>query len=290
MKNILSYGVFIIFINFIKILPYKISKHVAIGLGTLIYHLAGKRNKIVKKNLKKAFPGEYTDKELENILKKVYHNLGMTFVEFMLMEKLSGEELSSYIRVEGEENLRRVQEKADGTIVYTAHFGNWEWQGAYFAVQGYPFTAIVRSQNNPYFNKRINSIRSGKGAEIVPKDISLRKVFKILKQGKYLYILGDQDARSRGWIMDFFGRSASTYPGPVRLAAATGSDILPVFMVREGWMKHRIVIYPSYSIEKNAGEGEQKQLLQQLTSLTEDVISKYPDQWFWLHRRWKSTR
>lgn len=287
MKNIFSYLLFLLFINIIKVLPYSLCKKLATGLGILLYNLLKGRNKIIRNNLSKAFPGEYTEEEREELIKKIYRNLGMTFIEFMLLEKLTNDEINSYISVEGKENLDNIKKDGKGVILYTAHFGNWEWQGAHFSIKDYPVVAIARDQNNPFFNKRINKIRRSKNVEMIPRDGALRKIIKSLHKGKYLYILGDQNARRRGWQIDFFGRKASTYTGPVRLASSTGAYILPVFMAREDWMKHKIFIYPPYQIEKGSSKKEQQEDLQYLTELTEKVISKYPDQWFWLHRRWK---
>mgnify|MGYP001033291016 CR=1 FL=1 len=287
MKNRLLYLFFKVFIGITKILPYRACAGLGKGIGSLLYRLLKSRNRMVRTNIAKAFPGKFSTEEIEQIIKDMYHNLGMTFVEFMLLERLSKEEIASCITVEGEEYLVEMAKKDKGVILYSAHFGNWEWQAIYFAVQGCPVTAIAKDQKNPYFNRRINEIRSSKGVEIIPSQRSLKNVYKRLEEGNFLYILGDQNAGKRGWQMKFFWRKASTYSGPVRLAARTESYILPVFMVREGWMKHRILVYPPYQIDRDATKEEQEELLQELTSLTEKVISTYPEQWFWLHRRWK---
>lgn len=287
MKDLLICTFLILFTTVLKILPLKYCKKMALTLGTLIYHLARGRNKVVRKNIKKAFPS-YSAEQCESLLKKVYQNFSMVFVEVMLLEQLSIDELKECIAVEGEEYLQQVQSEEKGLILYTAHFGNWEWLGTYFSAQGNPVSAIVKKQSNSYFNKKINEIRRSKGAKITTKDLSLRKIYRRLLKGEILYILGDQDGGKHGWATDFFGRETSTFNGPVRFAVGTGANILPVFFIREDWLKHRLVYYPPYKINKNASEDEQRELLQELTTLTETVIREFPEQWFWLHRRWKS--
>ena len=113
--------------------------------------------------------------------------------------------------------------------------------------------------------------------------------FKVLKNREILCIAGDQNAGTKGWSVNFFGRTTPTYPGAVQLAVRTGAVIVPAYIIREGWCRHRIKIYQPYAIKKSATEKEQHQLLQELTSLSEEVIREYPEQWLWLHRRWKNS-
>ncbi|MFW6035947.1 MAG: lysophospholipid acyltransferase family protein [Halothermotrichaceae bacterium] len=288
MKNIILYNIFLIFITILKILPLKICKKVGRGVGIIIYHLARGRNKVIRTNLRKAFP-EKSEQECEELLQDVYINFGLVLIEVMLMERFTIDEINDCLSVQGVEYFNKLSDTEDGIILYTAHFGNWEWLGTYFASRGHPVSAIVTKQSNSYFNKKINEIRRSIGAKITTKDLSLRKIYKRLLKGEILYILGDQDGGENGWNTIFFGRETSTFTGPVRFAAATGSYILPVFIIREGWLKHKIKFYPPYLIEKNASRQQEKELLQELTTLTESVIREYPDQWFWLHKRWKSS-
>src|SRR5690554_2652524 len=150
MVNLFLYIIFIIVLKIVNFLPLKISKKVASLLGFITYNLGRDRNKIVRANIKKAFP-EYTPEECEILLKKVYHNFSMVLVEFMLLEKFSLEDLDGFISEEGKEYLEEVKKENKGIILYTAHFGNWEWLGTYYAAQGNPVSAIVVKQSNSYF-------------------------------------------------------------------------------------------------------------------------------------------
>ncbi|MEJ6951188.1 lysophospholipid acyltransferase family protein [Natronospora cellulosivora (SeqCode)] len=286
MVNHILYIVFILLMKVICFLPLSISKKIPSILAFITYKLGSKRNKSVRENIKKAFP-EYSIEECENLLKKVYYNFSMVLVEFMLLEKLSSTDLNNCISEEGKEYLGQVHNKDNGIILYTAHFGNWEWLGTYYAAQGNTITAIAKEQKNYLFDKKITEIRESKGAKVITKDLSLRKIYKTLLRGKTVLILADQHAGNDGWILEFFARKASAFSGPVRLAVKTGASILPIFIIREGWMKHKIVYYPPYNIDKDASDDEQRELLQELTKLTEKTIREYPEQWFWLHNRWK---
>lgn len=287
MIDFILYIIFICIMKTISFLPLNFSKKLASLLGFITYNLGGKRNKIVKKNIQKAFP-EYTPQDCENLLKKVYHNFSMVLVEFMLLERFSLEDLENCITEEGKGYFEEAKRDNKGIVLYTAHFGNWEWLGTYLAAHSKSLTAIAKEQKNSYFDKKITEIRQSTGLKIIKKGLFLRKLYKKLLNGESLYILGDQYAGKKGWTTIFFSRDVSTFPGPIRFAKSTGANILPVFIVRESWLKHKIIFYPPYKIKKEATEEEQLELLQELTNRTEEIIRQYPDQWFWLHRRWKN--
>jgi KDO2-lipid IV(A) lauroyltransferase len=188
----------------------------------------------------------------------------------------------------GEDYLKEACERGKGVIIYGAHFGNWEWMAAVLALLGYPLNAIALEQSNGFFNEKINEIREEKGINIITKGISVRKTFSYLKNGECVYILGDQDAGKKGWEIDFFGQSASTYPGAVRLAQRTGASIVPVFLIRNKAGRFRLKIKQQHTIPHDINRDQQKEHLQELVNITEEVIKDYPSQWFWLHRRWKT--
>ena len=288
MKNMLLYLVFQLFSLFVLILPDKLRYYLGKAFGKFAYFITTDRREIVYENLKKAFEDKYDEEELKNMTKEVYYNTGLILVEFILLKKLNKDNLKDYIDVNGEENLKEAYEKDNGVIIYGAHFGNWELMGSAISLLGYPLNAIAQEQENSYFNKKVNEIRREKGVKIIPKGISVRKVYEALKKGECVFILGDQDARSRGWKMNFFGRPSSTYPGAVQLASRTGAIIVPTFLIRKGWRKYELKFYPPKEVKEDAKQEEKKQILQDLVGLTEEIIRDYPTQWFWLHRRWKT--
>ncbi|WP_050748623.1 lysophospholipid acyltransferase family protein [Halothermothrix orenii] len=287
MKNIILYLVFEGFLLFIRILPGFLRQMVGLFFGKVLYYLPGNRKKVAYNNLKMAFD-DLSDDRIKEIIRKVYINLGFMLVEYALTPGLNKDNMTKHIELEGEEHLKKAFDRGKGVIVYGAHFGNWEWMGIAISLMGYPMAAIVQEQNNSYFDRRINQMRQQKGVETIQRGMSVRKAFKALKEGKCLLILGDQDARSRGWRLKFFGKTASTFPGAVQLARRTGALIVPAFMVRKSRGKHRLKFYRPIEIGAEASMEEQKEFLQELNHITESVIKKYPDHWLWLHRRWKT--
>lgn len=288
MKNLILYLVFQFFSGLVLLLPDKLRYYLGKYFGKFAYHITKERRETVYNNLKKSFKNKYNEEELDNMTKEVYYNTGLILVEFILLKKLHKDNLKDFIEIKGEENLKKAYEKDRGIIIYGAHFGNWELMGSAISLLGYPLNAIAQEQENSYFNKKINEIRREKGIKIIPRGISVREVYESLKKKECVFILGDQDARSRGWKMNFFDRPSSTFPGAVQLASRTGAIIVPTFLVRKGWRKYELTFYPAREVGEEANKEEKKEILQELVDLTEEIIRDYPTQWFWLHRRWKT--
>ncbi|RCW45017.1 lysophospholipid acyltransferase family protein [Halanaerobium sp. MA284_MarDTE_T2] len=255
-------------------------------LGQLAYKLSGSRGENSRQNIMDAFNADKN--KADKILKKVYSNLGMNLSEFLLQENIGVEDIDNIIEYENIEYLDKCLDRGKGVIIYTGHFGNWELMGAALTLKGYKVNAIARTQNNSIMDEKINYIRENVGVNIIPKGASVRKAYKALKQGEIVVILGDQDARENGWKMEFFDKPASTYTGAVQLAERTGAAVVPAFLLREGWLKHKFLFYSPIFIDRKAGEAVQRNILQDLLDITEEIIRRYPDQWMWLHKRWKT--
>ena len=286
MKDKISVLLYDFFKFITKILPRDKAYLPGKFIGYLAYLFTPKRKKIITKNAKKAL--DLSDKEAAQLIKEVYLNLGLTFSEFLLEEEFSKKDINNMVEFIDLKYLDQALEKGNGAIIYTAHLGNWELLGAVLALKGYKINSIAREQNNLLFDKRINKIRKQLGIGIIPKGLAVRKAFRLLKKNEVVAILGDQDARSSGWKLDFFNRPASTYPGAVQFAQRTGAPIIPVFFHRKGWLKHKLKCYPALKIDKNSTQAELKNKLQYLLNLTEKEIKKSPTDWMWLHKRWKT--
>ncbi|RCW83298.1 KDO2-lipid IV(A) lauroyltransferase [Halanaerobium sp. DL-01] len=254
-------------------------------LSQLAYKLSGSRGENSRQNIMAAF--KVDKNKADKMLAKVYSNLGMTLSEFLLQENIEEEEIDNIIEYENIEYLDKCLNKGKGVIIYTGHFGNWELMGAALTLKGYKVNAIVRTQNNSVMDEKINLIRKNIGISIIPK-VSVRKAYKALKQGEIVVILGDQDAREKGWKMEFFDKPASTYTGAVQLAERTGAAVVPAFLIRKGWLKHRFLFYSPIFVDRKADKAVQRKILQDLLDTTEEIIRRYPDQWMWLHKRWKT--
>lgn len=270
----------------LKHFPPVFGRYLAKLIAKLAYLLTSKRRKTVRYNLKKAL--NLNDEKAESLIKEVYLNLGYNFTEFLMQDSFNKEDIEKMVEFKGLEHIDTALAEQKGVIIYTAHYGNWEFLGAALDKKGYSIDAIAREQNNSIFDKKINQIREDSGVGVIPKGIAVRKVFKSLKKNKIVGFLGDQDARSRGWKLKFFDRDASTYAGAVEFAQRTGALIVPAFLKRKGWLEHELIVYPPRKIAKELTEVELKQELQELLKITEEEIKKAPANWMWLHKRWKT--
>ena len=276
-----------VFIIVCRVLPYKGRELLGRFIGWLGYRLTGDRRKVARKNLAESFP-EMDDKEIESNVKKMFTHLGFTLIEFFRNYKLAEDDINKYVEFENREYLDRAFERGNGVIIYTAHFGNWEWLGTIIAAMDYPITAIARRQKN-IINDKIEKIRKSAGGKVIyQKEGTIRESFRCLKRGECLYVIGDQEARSRGWKINFLGRPASTFNGAVKLAARTGAAILPVYTIRQSLERHKLLIKKPVYVDSDASEQEQREILQELTNISEEVIKDHIPQWMWLHRRWKT--
>jgi KDO2-lipid IV(A) lauroyltransferase len=286
MKEKLSIFLYNIFRFLLKKLPPTAGRHLGKLIALTAYLITPERRGHSRLNLKRAL--NLSDKESKKMIRKVYRNLGYDFAEFLMEDNFTEEDINEMVDFEGLKYLDQVLEEEKGAIIYTAHLGNWELMGAVLAIKGYKVHSIAQEQNNSLFNEKINEIRSDVGVGIIPKGLSIRKAFKVLKANEILAILGDQHARSDGWELEFFNRPALTFPGAVKFAQRTGAPIVPVFFHRQGWLKHELKCYSPRRISKDASEKELKAELQLLLKLTEEEIRKEPTDWMWLHKRWKT--
>ena len=282
----LSIFLYNIFRFSLKKLPNRAGLYLGKLIAVIAYISTPSRREHSRLNLKRAL--DLNEKESKKLIKKVYKNLGLDFAEFLLEDSLSEEDIDQMVDFTDLKYLDQALKENRGVILYTAHLGNWELLGAVLALKGYRVNSIAREQNNSLFDQKINQIRRGIGIGIIPKGLAVRQAFKKLKDNQVVAILGDQDARSHGWRLKFFGRDASTYAGAVQFARRTGAPIVPAFFHRRGWLKHELKCYPPRKIKSEASKEELKSELQSLLELTEAEIKKEPADWMWLHKRWKT--
>jgi len=178
-----------------------------------------------------------------------------------------------------------------GAVILTAHFGNWELLAYAHGLLGYPVTLVHRPMHNPVFDHAIAEIRGGAGTRAIRKKAAAKEALRTLKQHGIVVIPSDQNQTQRfGVFVDFFGKAACTTPGAARLAMLTGAPIFPVFLVREGETdQHRFEIQPAVQLVSTGNrEADILENTQRCSRIVEDMIRRYPEQWIWFHKRWKT--
>ncbi len=255
-----------------------------------MYHVDLEHRKVAIQNLHIAFGQEKSESEIQGIARRTFQNLGMMAVEFFRIPKMDAEMFKERVKIEGLEEALKLLEKKKGALLLIGHFGNWELMGLMSKVIGNPIMVIAKPmKKNRWVDEFITKIRNASGLEVIPNVKASRKVMKALSQNRLVGILIDQRAkRSEGVWVDFFGKKAPSTPALAVLGMRTGAPILPVFMIRNGFQKHRLLIQEPLQLVDTGDVNKDVETNTQLINHTlESMIRQYPDQWFWVHRRWE---
>lgn len=244
------------------------------------------------RNIRNVLSDRLTELQISAMAFKSIQNLAFTAIEFLRMGHLTKEEtLALAVEVEGWDILENTIKKNKGIIGLGMHFGNWEYAGAFFGCKGVTISSVARDQNDTYFTQFVNKIRQDKGITIIPRNEKyLRNCLLVLKQNGIMGLVSDQNAGKNGVFTNFFGYPASTFRGPAAYKVKYGIDILPLYAIRIQPGKFKVVIEAPIEIEnKPATEAEEeKAIICEMNRRMEQIILKHPEQWLWLHRRWKT--
>jgi KDO2-lipid IV(A) lauroyltransferase len=248
------------------------------------------QRRLIDQHLSFAFGDSLSAQERRHIAKGVFLNLGQTFMEWLGMPKLSVKAMQDLITVEGLEHLQAALSRGHGVLACSAHFGNWELISPYLKSLGFEGALLARRLRYPEYESFLISMRAQKGVPTHERG-SVKDVARILRENRIIGFMPDQDTEGlEGIFVDFFGHPAYTPAGPAALSLMTGAAIVPCFMIREG-AGFRLVITPA--VPQPEGVADRKQAIALLTQawsrVMEDFIRRYPQQWVWMHRRWKST-
>jgi KDO2-lipid IV(A) lauroyltransferase len=275
---------------FINLLPEGVALWLGRQLGGVVFYLDWGHRKVALENLHTAFGEEKPERELFAIAQRTFQNLGMMAVEFFRIPKMDMGTFERRVKMEGLAEALALLEKKKGALLLIGHFGNWEMMGLMSKVIGNPIMVLAKPmKKNQWVDQFITKIRNASGLEVISTVNASRKVIKALSQNRVVGILIDQRAkRSEGIWADFFGRKAPTTPGLAVLAMKTRAPIVPVFMVRDGFQTHRLIVKEPLELIRTGDIKKDVEANTQLFNHTlESMIRQYPDQWFWVHRRWE---
>jgi KDO2-lipid IV(A) lauroyltransferase len=193
------------------------------------------------------------------------------------------------VDIEGAAYLDVCRRQGHGGLLVTGHFGNWELLGAAIAALGYPISYLIKDQSNPWVNRLQNEIRRRAGIGVIRQGASARHLLYALKRHEFVGILGDQDAGDHGIFVNFLGRRASAFRGVAYFAYRTRCPIIPTFIIRQAGGRHRAVVTAPIEVDPGWDEETAVHVLTQAhTDRLADLVRAHPDQYFWVHRRWKT--
>jgi KDO2-lipid IV(A) lauroyltransferase len=270
----------------IRSLPLNVGLWLGRLLGSLIFYVIPIRKSVAIENLTRAFP-EKSPQEIKGIAYRTYLNFGQNIIEFMRFPSTTAERLAELVTFANPELFSVGAGR--GTVCISGHFGNWEIMGAAICALGHPMAAIARKQRNRLVDKIINQNRASVGIETIQLGMAIRGVIRALRQNKFVAMLGDQDAHDEGVFIDFLGRPSSTAPGPAIFALKTGAPMLFGAAVREKGGKHTVYLkkIDTEGLDRPTKENI-RILTQRHSNALEESIRRWPDHWFWMHKRWKT--
>ncbi len=275
---------------FINLLPENLALWIGRQLGRLMYCIDFEHRKIAIENLSIAFGQEKSEEERRSIARKCFENLGMMAIEFFRIPRMDLDTYQKKVSVEGLEQALKVLEEGRGALLLLGHFGNWELMALMSQVIHRPILAIAKLiKNNPWLERWIIESREKIGLQIIPPKNATPRVLTALSNNQIVAILFDQRGkRSRGIWADFFGRKVPTTPGLAVMALRSGAPVIPVFMVREKFDQHRLIIKePLPLIQTGDFQQDVEANTQLFNQVLESIIRQYPEQWLWIHRRFE---
>jgi Kdo2-lipid IVA lauroyltransferase/acyltransferase len=273
----------------VRPLPRRWTLALGRALGRLLADLDPRHVAIAAENLRQAFPHWDEPRRLRTA-RAVYAHFGQTLLDILWMARQPRERLLSLIVEEGRENADRVRADGRGVVYVTGHFGNWEFYGVAFGWLGEPVGVVARPLDNPTLEARLTAFRTRSGNTVISKRRALQDILRLLRQGAGVAILVDQNVQEQdGIFVEFFGRPAATTTVAAALAVKTGCALLPVHCEARPDGRYTFVYGPP--LEWTATGNRQDdiaRLTQALTTVIEGWVRERPEQWLWMHRRWKT--
>ncbi len=273
----------------IHFLPRRLNYAIAHGLAFSIFWLLPKERMKTIANLEQAFGSEKTAQEYEQIAQNVFINLAKSAIDVLCFTKFNRSRMEALVVHDGTERLDQALARGKGVIALTGHIGNWELLASYFRFLGYPGSLMGRRIYYEKFNEVLVNLRKKGLVSTIYRDESPRIVLAALKDNHVIGISADQDIDSlEGVFVPFFGKPAWTPTGPAKLALASGAAIVPAFMIHEDDHYHLYLedpIIPNCEMNKEDAVNE---ITAKWSQIVEQYMRRFPDQWVWMHNRWKT--
>jgi len=272
-----------------RLIPLGVRRAMFRAAFRLFYYVSVKQRLIALNNLRMAYPEKDID-EIEAIAKGVYRHIAIVMAELFEMPFITRETLAEWVTVEGLENVENAFAQGKGVLSIVAHFGNWELMTVAVPLLIRPMQIVYRPLDNPIMDNLLGWSRTKHGNSLIPKGGSGKRIIRLLRENNPIGILSDQNVdRNEGVFVDFFGRPACTSVGTAVLALQSGAPVIPAFMPRMPDGRYKLVILPAVEITRTDDhESDLFVNTQRFTKVVEAMVRKYPDQWFWIHQRWKT--
>jgi Kdo2-lipid IVA lauroyltransferase/acyltransferase len=281
LRNRIEYGLALAALKSLEITPRPIADRLARGYTRLLDVAIPRLRRSAERNLAFALPHE----DPRRMIDGVFRSIARLLVTFARFPSIGRDNIAQWVRCEGAEHYERAMREGRGVLFATAHLGNWELSAFAHALITGPMHVVVRALDNPLIDALVERRRTASGNWVISKTDSARTILRALKRNQAVGILADQNAApENGVFVDFFGAPACAGTGFAKLAAVSGAAVIPGFALWSDEERRYILrFYPPVPMTGDAARDTQA-----LQSKLEEVIRAYPDQWLWIHRRWKT--
>jgi Kdo2-lipid IVA lauroyltransferase/acyltransferase len=277
-------------IKLLGLLPRPAARFVGASFAAAAYAVRAPLRRAAMFNLRLAFP-DWTDAQCRRAIRGMVRQIGWMAGEFSQFPKYTRENIERIVVVDGFENFEAARRRGRGVLFLTGHMSAWELAPFAQALYGYPLHFLVRPIANRRVDALINAYRCRAGNRPIEKNKSARAILKVLADGGTVGVLADHNTDiEESVFVKFFGVSASTTSGLARLALRTDAAVVPGFLSwDEGRRKYRLRFEPAAELVRTANEeADVVENTQRFTRVIEDFVRAHPDQWLWVHRRWKT--
>jgi len=270
-----------------RVLPERTALRLGSALGSVCYRVFGRYRRVAVENLEQVFGDSWSESRIDTTARDTFRHIGMNLMEFLRFPGMSPDRFDRMVRFEGEEHLQEALKRGKGVLAITSHYGNFELFAAAIVHKGHKLSVIARNADDEVTNNLINDIRGRMGYQVFPRQNAALRSIKALRRNEIIGVLPDQNDLE-GIFVPFFGRLAATAQGPAHMALRTGATVLPAFIHREPDNTHVMTIHPPL---RYTDTGDRERDIYDLTlainRAIENAILAHPEQWFWLHNRWK---
>jgi len=279
----------LIFIKALGCIPRPVGLRIGRTIGSLLFAFDKKHREIATANVKRAFGSQAGSPSGQQIVRQVFNNLGTMLFEIAWAYRLDPRDYPRYFQISGREHYDRAMAKGRGALLLTAHMGNWELFTIIAHMTGIPASVVYRPIDVPALDAAVKKLRCCYGAQLIPTKYAFYRIAKTLKKQGCVAMLMDQNVDwYNGVFVDFFERRACTNRGMAYMAVRTGAPVVPVFMLREP-DGYRAEVLPEIPLI-NTGDLQKdiEENTARYNKAIEAIVRQYPDQWFWVHQRWKT--
>jgi Kdo2-lipid IVA lauroyltransferase/acyltransferase len=271
-------------------IPVSLGRFFGKTLGIFISILPIARLKVSLENIQKTLGCSINGSEVVKLNREVYKHFGQALFELAHIFRINSQNLHKYVVFEGTENLTQALAKGKGVFLLSGHLGNWEIMSAVLSIRFGGVSAVATPQHSHAVDRLINTIRTRFGMEVIPKKNGMKKMISSIKQNRMVGVLLDLDTKwDQGVFVDFLGRPACTNKGLAIIALKMDTPVIPVFSVREKDGLYHIILGEEVKLIKTGDRTvDIEENTELFTRIIETYVKKYPGQWLWVHRRWKT--